>query len=545
MSRARTSLRLRGVLFGVFIVAAMPLFVRIWVEAPALDWAAPAGSDHSGLELDVRNALDGDQLVGTPSRLGVRNLGPAYPFWMAPWYALTGHGAAGMVIGAWVAHAAAIAVAVSIVWRTGGLRPAFAAALAIAFAWLRAGPDALSGFYNPVLTMPAVMVTTVAGAALSQGRWRSLPVAVGAATIGAQVHFAAAPGLVLVGLLAVVAAWRTRSRPSRSVLIGSSLLLVVLWMPTLADQVVGSGNLTRLSRELTRDPDRPDAPLGPLIAHPLVSRGARARVAGELLTLTAPRAAASGTLPGFFFGLGPVRPEPARTALAVVLLACGGALARFGPRRDPLASALMLLPSVGAAATLVTTLPLANSFFLYYFAPIAGYAMGFWIGVAHRVQSLVPPTPSHVSRGTAAPAAALALAAVALAVGAFHLSTGPVQSSWLDRARPIGIEAAVEATVEAISPGCLTRGVAILAEPKELIEVWELVVALDRLDVPATVPRSLEAFVGQGRAFTGREAATLRTFVGQGRASTDREAATLSGSSRPWISVVPGCARSR
>lgn len=479
-----------------FALVLVPLGAQVVFLGPDLPWGAAAGSDYAGLENDVRTALDLDLLLGTSSRLGVRNLGPFHGYWTAPWYALTGEGVGGMILGTWALNALAAVASVAILAATASRRAAAAGGVALGLALLRAGPAVLSDFYNPALTLPAAVLGTIAAAALARGRWNLLPVVALATSIGSQAHLAAAPGAVTTAVVAGALGVRA-GRPARRDLLVTGLVLALLWSPTLIDQVHGSGNAGRLARTVVEGPATPDQPLGrPGLSG---SRIDRARTALQLTTLTAPDASAQATLPGLAAGRpGPTTP---RTIGAVVVLLASVVAAGLGRRRAPVGSLIIGLGLLGAAATYATTAGLERGFYAYYLAPLVGYGIALVVGVGVVVAAT---RPVHL-HPLAAVVTAMVLVVAMTAASTSSNSPGSPLSVFVVSEPTVQL-AFVEDVLDEVPMACRAGGIALEAEFEQVLDVWTLAVAFDKHGVATTVSPELEPFAGPGHRRTGREA---------------------------------------
>lgn len=477
-------------------LALLPLLWQIAILGHRLPWRAAGGSDYAGLELDTRNALSAHQLLGTSSRLGVRNVGPFHSYWMAPWYGLTGHGIGGMILATWILHALAIVTVVLVVRSVLGLRPACLASIALCLAWLRAGPAALSDFYNPSLTVPAVLVVVVAAAAVARGGWRLLPVAALAATVAAQVHFAAAPGAVAIAAVSIALGLR-HTKPTRRDLVVTTVLLAVVWSPTVIDQVVGTGNVGRLAGAVSKGPGDPDQPLG--VPGRSGSRTERAESALQLTALTTPNASAQGMLSGVASG----RPRPTllRTATAGVLVAAALVGAWLCRRRAPVGSLVVLFALLGSGITYLMTARLERGFVSYYLAPTVGYALAISVGIGLLVSKLQMGRRQWAALGAVA----------ALWTGVLSARSGDFgKLSVLRDPRPTAQIFFVRQVVDSVPRACVDRGVELKARTVQAADLWTLLVAFDKEGVPTTVRRSLEVIAGPGHRRTGREGVVVR-----------------------------------
>lgn len=478
-------------------LALLPLLWQVGLLGPDLPWSASAGSDHAGLENDVRTALRGDLLLGTSSRIGVRNLGPFHGYWIAPWYKLTGEGLGGMVLATWVLHTLAVTAVVAVVRSMEGGRAAWAVAIALCLALLRIGPAGLSDPFNPAYTLPAALVATVGAAALARGAWRFLPLVALAVSAGAQVHLVSAPALGAIAAVAVGLALR-RSRPTRRQVVTAGIVVLVLWAPTVVDQVGGSGNLRLLASAVAEGPGTPDQPLGqpPLSG----SRRERTQSAVQLTTLTTAHASAHATLPGTALGRPPATTP--RTALALAVLASAALAAWLGRRRAPLGSLVVSLALGGALGTYLPSAGMTRGFFPYYMAPLVGYGLALGVGVALLASAALRPTRRQLAGISAV---------VVLATGVACHAQGDVGLlSPLRIPRPVDQLHFVDRVVDIVPADCAADGIALSADYIQVADVWTLVVAFDKRGIPTTVAPELERYAGPGHVRTGRERVFLR-----------------------------------
>lgn len=467
----------------------VPLAWEVARRLSGMPWSKSGASDYAGFENDLRAALHGDLLLGTSSRVGVRNLGPFHGYWMAPWYALTGEGMGGMILATWILHALALAAVVLVVRSAGGDRAAWAVAVALCLALVRAGPVALSDPFNPAYTLAAVLLSTVAAAAVARGAWRFLPLLALAASAGAQVHLVSAPSL---GLLAVVALGLglRRARPTRRHVLAAAAVLLLLWTPTLVDQVAGSGNLSAVAGALWRGPETSEQPFGQPATW---SRRERAQLAVQLTALTTGHATDQATMVGVF--LGPPPTTAIRTALGVAALAGAALAAWFGRRRAPLGSLVVAFAFGGA---IITYLPIAvpeRGINAYYLAPLIGYGLALAAGLGIVGGALLPPS-RRLSRTV--------LVAVLCATVVGQVDDGHDVSP-LSVWAPTEEIAFADHVVATVPAPCLERGVALEARVIQMADLWTIMVALDKRGFPTTVPPELEAFAGPGHRRTGDE----------------------------------------
>jgi hypothetical protein len=243
----------RAVLAGLAVVVVVPYLVALVVL-----WSRPwwhLGGDEALVGLRSWDVGGETPWLGPYSRYGWNHPGPLL-FWIlaAPVH-LFGEVARGATTGALVVNAvAAVAVVVLVARRAGPVAAAGSVALV---ATLVAGTQyVLWSVWNPHVTLLAFLAFLVAAWCIAEGDLVGWPVAAVTAVFCVQSHVGYATVVSVVGLVAVVLAvvpwWRSgRSRAApapRTVLVvgGSFLGAVVLMVPVLVDQAVGTGNLVDL-----------------------------------------------------------------------------------------------------------------------------------------------------------------------------------------------------------------------------------------------------------------------------------------------------------
>jgi hypothetical protein len=231
----------------VLVAAGVPLlrWVATALEHPGTTWY---GADTTQMELRALAASRGHLALGAFSVYGWQHLGPSLFYWLAPFYALSGQEASGLVAGTAVANLLGLTALVVMARAWAGEVAAWVAtATVIAFLW-RFGLQGLAVPWNPTLTIVPTALLLVAVAALVSGRRWALPVAAGLASWVVQAHLGTAclvAGMSAVGATAVVAAARRDgARPWRAPLRATAAVAAVLWALPLADQVAGTHNMT-------------------------------------------------------------------------------------------------------------------------------------------------------------------------------------------------------------------------------------------------------------------------------------------------------------
>lgn len=381
--------------------------------------------DDAVLEAAIRRVPSGMQALGPYSRYQFHHPGPAYFFFQAPFYWLTGGSARSLFVGALTLNFGCAAGAVLVVRRFLGEQAARWAALVIAAYLLLLQPVHLTDPWNPsVLALPLLLTLTL-GAAAAAG---SVAAWAGCLVVGSylvQTHLGTIPVVAVTLAIAAsaaavrVAAGRARRVGLRRVagggrsphagggrrlvlLTGCGALLALVWIPPLVEQATGSpGNLTATARFFTQ-------------AHPDFDRG----VDHRLTTAAAQMATQLTVLP---FGppdrqrfLTPAR--PARRLVAVVGLVVAVAVMAGGRRRrEPFLVALGGLSLTSALVAVWSTTRIVGPVLVYLVDWTSGLLLPAWIGAAAFVPSLPrrsgrPRLPSF--RGRESGLAALALGAV-------------------------------------------------------------------------------------------------------------------------------------
>jgi hypothetical protein len=201
-------------------------------------------SDGAVLEIYTLEALKGSLLVGPYSRFGWHHPGPLYFYFEAPWYWLSGRHTLGMQVGALLINLAAFAAILWTVAKYGSSSTVAAIAIALTVFVYRTG-DLIVSVWNPhVVILPLLaFIVTAAALAAAGGRARLLSlVLVGSFLV--QTHVAMGP---IVLLLATLAAGVQR-RALRQAWLPAVCLALVLWLPSLVEQVTHApGNITRLA----------------------------------------------------------------------------------------------------------------------------------------------------------------------------------------------------------------------------------------------------------------------------------------------------------
>ena len=268
----RSGLRPSVVVAGLTALVALPLAIALAALSsprwyPLLDLAMT--------ELRVRDVgTRHTPLIGLVGRLSSNGNQGSHPgpisFWaLAPVYRLLGGSAWSLFVGVVVLNTTAIALTLWIALRRGGTTLALGFAAAIAVVLHLYGSQVLTEPWNPYLPVMWWLLTLVAVWAVLCDDLPMLPVAVFAASFCMQTHISYL-GLVggFAGLSAVglgVRAYRLRGDRAgfRRVLRWAAISLgfgLVLWLPTIVDQITGDPGNASIVLDHFRDPE--DEPIG-------------------------------------------------------------------------------------------------------------------------------------------------------------------------------------------------------------------------------------------------------------------------------------------
>ena len=158
----------------------------------------------------------------------------------------------GTAIGVAATNLAAVVIAVAAARRIGGTLASVVVAIgATGLAWTL-GSQLHEPQQHSAMVLPAYALIVLVWA-LAAGDVRSLPWAVGVASLLVQTHFTYLtwiPILSVVGALACWQVWRRDGRDDpvgRRSLVVALIVAVVCWIQPLIDQVSGRGNLTNVA----------------------------------------------------------------------------------------------------------------------------------------------------------------------------------------------------------------------------------------------------------------------------------------------------------
>ena len=206
-----------------------------------------AFADGAVFELHIRNALQGQQVLGAYSQFGWNHPGPLAFYVLAPLYQLGGASQFSLNSAAFTINVLVLLLTVALAIRYGdrALPPILAAWLLL---YLLRLPDLASSFWNPhflVLPLAALLVTC---AAVSAGHHRPWPLVALLGSWVAQAHIGLLPAVAACCGVSVLL-WRStngRTPPLTKWLV--VLILATAWALPIADQLINSpGNMRRIA----------------------------------------------------------------------------------------------------------------------------------------------------------------------------------------------------------------------------------------------------------------------------------------------------------
>lgn len=243
--QAVVAVALTGVVLGPLLLVVVTRWGSDWL--PLQDFAV--------IDLRVREVWSPDiPLTGAWSRVGWSHPGPLF-YWLlavpsrlfsfAPW---------SLFLGGAVLQIGAVVGCARLAWLRGGL-PVTALVLAVvSLTFVAVGPRALVEPWNPNVALPYFVLLVLLVWSAAAGDAGALPCAAAVGTFLVQCHIGY---LLLVACCALWLAWnlvsgaRLPGGRSRSDVVvrqagWAAAVAVVLWLPTVVDQLFGLGNLGRI-----------------------------------------------------------------------------------------------------------------------------------------------------------------------------------------------------------------------------------------------------------------------------------------------------------
>lgn len=485
-------------LLPAVVVAALLLPLAVGALRALLDDPTAPSGDVALIELRVRDVGRQTPLLGSYGRYGFNHPGPLLFYVLAVPYRLLGARFAGLELGTLILGGLSVAAIAWVALRRGGVPLLLWAGLLLALLVHGVGPAWLANPWEPQgLLLPCAALVVLAFDAAA-GRWWTLPLVTGTASLLAQAQATLLPFAVALGVFATlgVVARAVRRPDERGaalrVLAIAAVLTGVLWAPTVVEQLTREpGNLTAM----VRSRHRPEPVLGLVDGFRLVA---------IQLGLRGPWLGWSTPLDGFGLTVDPAG-APVLPVGAVALLV---ALVVATWRRLPAG----LLAATSALAALVAALSFSRLLGpVFIWIPQWTRVLGFacWLAVGWVVASALPATARDRMRR---PVAAVLLAGV---IGLSVVNV--VEAVTHDRVDdPVGrVVAALTRDAAPVISGLEDPVLAsTTAEPAVVfgsaVGLESLVLTLERSGVDTVVAMELADHYGPERAEPRRARAELR-----------------------------------
>ncbi len=250
----------RSLLAGAAVLALAPIIAAA-VSVAGREWYPASDVAIQLLQIDDVGGPH-TPLTGAHSRYGWDHPGPLQSWLLAPFDWL--FGVTGVLVGVALLNAAAVAGALVVARRRGGVTLTVLVASVLLVLTLANGTDLFINPWNPWVAVLPFFTYLLLAWSLADGDVVVLPWLVGVGTYIVQAHVSYAPLVLGAGLVAALMAWRApRSAHGGGVRMPVLIALgtgVVLWLPPLVQQLFSDdGNLTAII-EFFRDP--PEAQAG-------------------------------------------------------------------------------------------------------------------------------------------------------------------------------------------------------------------------------------------------------------------------------------------
>ncbi len=484
----------RVVHIAVIALFVVPVLASLWAVARS-SWIPV--SDFAVLEAHVRDVgTSNNPLTGPFSRLGFDHPGPVLAHVLAVPYRLLGDDPRGMLVGAVLVNAAAVAYVGWAALRRGMRFALWTGLLVNLLLWSQAHTSgALLSPWNPYVALLPFLAFTFACWQLSEGGRTAVLAVVIAGSWTVQCHVGYLPLVVPMAAYGGAMGWRLgvlRSRSGRRSAVVGGAAAMVLWLPVAVDQFVGSGNAADILRWSVR-PSRGGERIGLDVA---------ARLAGRQLWPHSSWSGAGSGAETFTGGL--VAYERWELVVPVVALAAAVATAWF--RRDRAMRHLSVLAALTTAAALIALARVTGIVAPYVVLWLRVVALLVWLPASWAAWSCLRPTISTRARRavTAALATALVVSSAAATVAAARQEVPGVEAGAAVRALSIAVRGMIgpEAVVaiEAFDHAYLSIGGGLQLD-------------LERHGYDAFEPKNPEgiAFLGEHRQIERADAD--RTFV--------------------------------
>ena len=425
------AVRKRALIATLLVLAIAPLFVALVVVAT--DGWRPLGDD-AVIGVFSHDVLSTDTpLVGMPSTIGLHeeaSIDAHHPGPLAFWALagperLTGSAPIGLLVGAALVNAVAIATIGLVAWRIAGIGAAAAILGLVALLVWALGRQALVSPWNPHLALLPMLAMLLLAWGTLAGRARWLWAVSLFASFVAQAHLVYIPVAAVAfacgaGGAAVTLAQRARrgrpwKREAVVVVAGTAAALIAAWLFPIVDELVHSpGNVT-----LLRDSWEANTDVG-------AGTGYAARFLVEAIGATPLFARQAASIEGIAPPWSQMSPLRIVSAVAILVALVGGTVLAVR-RRDRIAAAAggLALSSVVTMGFVVARLTLDFGGVLRY-RLLQGWIVGCFVWFATGVvlaRGIAPSLPTidahrrRVVRTIGVATAVCALLVVAVAIG--------------------------------------------------------------------------------------------------------------------------------
>lgn len=190
-------------------------------------------SDEAMTEIYTLHALHGNQFTGPYSRFGWHHPGPAYFYFLAPFYVASGRLTAGLNAGALVSNLLTMAITG---WALGRRRQYAALTCLAILTALYVGrlDEMVASAWTAHVAVLALVAVTVTAAAVAAGDYALLPVMLAVGSFAVQTHLAVGPAVAVASLVAAGALFaRMRTHPEERVTLRRSMAAAAIVVGTL------------------------------------------------------------------------------------------------------------------------------------------------------------------------------------------------------------------------------------------------------------------------------------------------------------------------
>jgi hypothetical protein len=266
--RARRPLPPALVLGGLLVLLSIPLVVAV-IALRTPHWYPYA--DSAAVELRLRDVWSSHiPLVGAIGRFGDKSTLASHPgplgfYALWPVYELAGASAWAMTVASVSVHVAAMATALWIAFRRGGVHVMLGMGALLAVLVHGYGPSLLADAWNPFVPLLWWLVFLLAVWSVTCDDLAMLPVAVFAGSLCAQCHVSYLGSTVALGVFALgwaaVRAQRGRGASMRALgrwALVAAVVGVLVWLPPVVEELRGSpGNLSEIWGSFTNPSTSP------------------------------------------------------------------------------------------------------------------------------------------------------------------------------------------------------------------------------------------------------------------------------------------------